>query len=392
MGVLADSLNPVPSLVMANEFRLPDIGEGLTDAEIVEWHVKVGDEVAVDQGLVDMETAKAVVEITSPFAGVLLYLGGDEGDTVEVGDVLFVVGEPNEQWSPNADAEHAATAPAASPPRNAVPAVKATPMIRKLARDHGVDLTTVTGTGGAGSITREDVLAAAGGFTASPAAREDRVPMSRMRRTIADNLTRSWQEIPHVTVSASVDATELLDTHRSLKQRGPFPLEALIARAVLPLLVEFPEFNATLDGDDVIMKKHYDLGFAVHTDDGLLVVVTRDSDQKTTDELGAEIVALAGNAKARKLQPDDVSGQTFTISNVGALGAGGGTPIIPYGTTAIVSIGRAKDSPVVRDGALAVAPVAPINLSYDHRLIDGALGQRFLEGFVENLERIDSLV
>jgi len=373
---------------MANEFRLPDIGEGLTDAEIVEWHVKVGDEVAADQGLVDMETAKAVVEITSPFAGVVLYVGGDEGDTVEVGDVLFVVGDAGEEWqaveSPESRVESQTPQTVAS---GAVPSVKATPMIRKLARDEGVDLATVTGTGGSGAITRSDVLGAA---ESAPTAndREERVQMSRMRRTIAANLTRSWQEIPHVTVSASVDATKLLEANRELKQDGPFPLEALIARAVLPLLVEYPEFNATLDGDDVILKRHYDLGFAVHTEEGLLVVVTRDSDQRSTAELGAEIVELANKAKERKLQPDDVAGQTFTISNIGALGAGGGTPIIPFGTTAIVSIGRAVDSPVVRDGELAVAPVAPINLSYDHRLIDGALGQQFLAGLVRNLEEI----
>lgn len=378
---------------MAHEFRLPDIGEGLTDAEIVEWHVKVGDEVTVDQGLVDVETAKAVVEITSPFAGVLLHIGGDEGDTVEVGDVLFVVGEPDEEWEEAASGKLQAASQESRPAvSQGTPAVKATPMIRKLARDHGVDLAAITGTGGSGAITRADVIAAAGEATPVADTREERVPMSRMRRTIADNLTRSWREIPHVTVSASADATRLLATHRALKQDGPFPLEALIARAVLPLLVEFPEFNATLDGDDVILKKHYDLGFAVHTDEGLLVVVTRDSDQRSTADLAAEIVELADTAKARKLRPEDVAGQTFTVSNVGALGAGGGTPIIPWGTTAIVSIGRAKDSPIVRGGELAVAPVAPINLSYDHRLIDGALGQQFLAGLVDNLERIDELL
>lgn len=381
---------------MANEFRLPDIGEGLTDAEIVEWHVEVGDGIAADQALVDMETAKAVVEITSPFVGVLLHVGGEEGDTVEVGEVLFVVGDPGEEWTEvesqqsrveSQTKEGEAQVVAAG----ALPAVKATPMIRKLARDHGVDLATVTGTGGGGAITRSDVLGA-GGSAPTSDDREERVQMSRMRRAIADNLTRSWQEIPHVTVSASVDATKLLDAHLTLKQDGPFPLEALIARATLPLLAEFPEFNASLDGDDVILKKHYDLGFAVHTDQGLLVVVTRDSDQKDTAELAVEIAGLAAKAKDRKLQPDDVAGQTFTISNIGALGAGGGTPIIPLGTTAIVSIGRAVDSPVVRDGELAIAPVAPINLSYDHRLIDGALGQQFLAGFVDNLERIDELI
>ena len=379
---------------MANEFRLPDIGEGLTDAEIVEWHVKVGDEVAADQPLVDMETAKAVVEITSPFAGVVLYVGGDEGDTVNVGDVLFVVGEAGEEWEQvesqesrveSQTPEHSATAAQ-------VPTVKATPMIRKLARDEGVDLASITGTGGAGAITRGDVMAAAGTTAPLDDAREERVQMSRMRRTIAANLTRSWQEIPHVTVSASVEAARLLEAHRALKQDGQIPLETLIAKAALPLLAQFPEFNASLDGDDVILKKHYDLGFAVHTEDGLLVVVTRDSDQKSTLDLGGEIAGLAAKAKERKLQPDDVAGQTFTISNIGALGAGGGTPIIPLGTTAIVSIGRAVDSPVVHDGAVAVAKVAPINLSYDHRLIDGALGQQFLAGFVDNLEHIDDLI
>lgn len=379
---------------MANEFRLPDIGEGLTDAEIVEWQVKVGDEVAVDQPLVDMETAKAVVEITSPFAGVVLHLGGDEGDTVNVGDILFVVGEADEDWEPVPSSQFAVPSKKherIEPAATSAGAVKAMPVVRKLAQEHGVDLATLTGTGPGGAITRDDVLAAT---PTGPVVtdREERVQMSRMRRTIAANLTRSWQEIPHVTVQAEVDAGKLLETHRTFKEEGPFPLEALIARAALPLLVEFPEFNATVDGDDVILKRHYDLGFAIHTEAGLLVAVTHDSDQMTTTDLAAEIVRLAADARDRKLQPDDVAGHTFTISNIGALGAGGGTPIIPWGTTAIVSIGRAKDSPVVRDGELAIAPVAPISLSYDHRLIDGALGQRFLAGFVANLERIDEMV
>ncbi len=380
---------------MANEFRLPDIGEGLTDAEIVEWQVKVGDEVAVDQALVEMETAKAVVEITSPFAGVVLHLGGGEGATVNVGDVLFVVGDEGEEWAPVPSSRFPAPSknnervePAAT---SAGGAVKAMPVVRKLAKEHGVDLATLTGTGPGGTITRDDVLAAtATGPVVND--REERVQMSRMRRTIAANLTRSWQEIPHVTVQAEVDAGKLLETHRTFKEEGPFPLEALIARAALPLLVEFPEFNATVDGDDVILKRHYDLGFAIHTEAGLLVAVTHDSDQMTTTDLATEIVRLAADARNRKLQPEDVAGHTFTISNIGALGAGGGTPIIPWGTTAIVSIGRAKDSPVVRDGELAIAPVAPISLSYDHRLIDGALGQRFLAGFVANLERIDEMI
>jgi 2-oxoisovalerate dehydrogenase E2 component (dihydrolipoyl transacylase) len=372
---------------MAHEFRLPDIGEGLTDAEIVEWHVGVGDEVAVDQGLVDMETAKAVVEITSPFAGVVLHLGGAAGDTIEVGEVLFVVGAQGEEWVAVERPTSGVDRPQSPAPSRTVSesAVRATPMVRKLANEHGVDLAAIAGTGPGGAITREDVLATSSG-------REQRQTLSRMRRTIAANLTRSWQEIPHVTVQADVDATSLLATHARFRESGPFPLEALIARAVLPLLVEFPEFNATLEGDDVVYKHHYDLGFAVDTDEGLLVVVVRDGDRRSTTELGAAIVELAAKAKRRQLQPDDVAGQTFTLSNIGALGGGAGTPIIPWGTTAILSLGRAKDTPVVHAGGVTVAPIAPVNLSYDHRLIDGALGQRFLAGLVTNLEDIERLV
>ncbi len=193
---------------MANEFRLPDIGEGLTDAEIVEWQVKVGDDVAVDQALVEMETAKAVVEITSPFAGVVLHLGGGEGDTVNVGDVLFVVGDEGEEWEPVPSKNDERIEPAAT----SAGAVKAMPVVRKLAKERGVDLATLTGTGPGGAITRDDVLATT---STRPVVndREERVQMSRMRRTIAANLTRSWQEIPHVTAQAEVDAGNLLETH-----------------------------------------------------------------------------------------------------------------------------------------------------------------------------------
>jgi len=389
---------------MANEFRLPDIGEGLTDAEVVTWHVAVGDAVAVDQLLVEVETAKAVVEITSPFTGIVLHLGAEEGREVEVGEILLVIGDEGEIWGSDDPAEAApepvaeqqetqAAAPAAPSGR-----VKAVPVVRKLARERGVDLGLVAGSGPGGAITREDVLAAAGEPTtsgsAAPVAGDERVRMSRLRRTIAENLTRSWREIPHVTVHTDVDAGPLLAAHKALRERhsAGVPLEALVTRAVVPLLRQFPEFNATLDESDLVIKRHYDLGFAVDTDDGLVVVVVRGSDALAPEVLGDRISALAAAAKARKAAPDDLSGQTFTISNIGALGGGAGTPIIPWGTTAILSVGRAVETPVARDGGLFVAPVAPLSLSYDHRVIDGALGQRFLAGLVANLERIDELV
>ncbi len=378
---------------MAHEFRLPDIGEGLTDAEIVAWHVGVGDDIAAEQLLVDVETAKAVVGITSPYAGTVLHLGGDAGDSVDVGSILVVIGEAGEDWQPEAkgaasprDSEQPAppettSGAASSPPQQ----VKAVPVVRKLARDLGVDLAALTGSGPDGAITRGDVEAATAGSKGSA---DERVAMSRLRRTIAENMTRSWREIPHVTVQAEVDATRLLEARRDLVEGhgAPVPLEAVVARAVLPLLAEFPEFNATIDGEDLILRSSHDLGFAVDTEDGLLVVVVRGAADLDAAGLGDRIVDLATRAKKRTATTQELTGQTFTISNIGALGGGHGTPIIPLGTTAILSCGRATEQAVVRDGEIVAAPVMPIDLSYDHRVIDGGLGQRFLAALVTNLE------
>ena len=216
--------------------------------------------------------------------------------------------------------------------------------------------------------------------------------MTRLRRTIADHMTRSWQEIPHVTVQADVDAGRLLDAHRIHRERSDesVPLEALLAQVVLPLLVEFPEFNAMVENGTVLLKRHYDLGVAVHTDDGLVVVVVPAADGLSLPALSEAIVRLAASAKKRTIAPNEVSGQTFTISNIGALGGGHGTPIIPWGTTAILSLGRARrQAPVVRGrGAVTVAPIAPLDLSYDHRLIDGAVGQQFLGALVAAIESV----
>lgn len=352
---------------MAHEFVLPDIGEGLTEAEIVGWHVKVGDEVKMDQVLVEVETAKAVVEIPSPYAGVVLHLGGDEGDTVDVGAVLVVIGELGETWEP--------TPPATAP---ATGSVRAMPAVRKLAEDLGVDLAAITGTGSGGSITRADVEGAAGSG--------ERVELSATRRTIAEHMTRSWRDIPHVTAQAEFDATGLLAAHGALRASGLAPLEALIAGAVIPALDAHPEFGATFDGATLTLHDQHDLGFAVDTEHGLVVVVVRDAAELDTAELAAQIADLAERAKNRTATPEELTGQSFTISNIGALGGGHGTPIIPWGTTAILSVGMARDTPVVRDGNIVIAPIAPLSLSYDHRVIDGALGQRFLTTLVANLE------
>lgn len=432
---------------MAREFRLPDIGEGLTEAEIVRWVVPVGASVGVDETVVEVETDKAVVEIPSPFAGVVLHHGAAEGEVVEVGDVLVVVGEEGEVWPPDAAGEVPDTggeAPqeADEPTTEAAPAageaapivgtlaqeaeelpsradqitrilreVKALPLVRKLARDLGVDLTAVPGSGPEGRITREDVLAAAEEAAGEPVApppapalpppperletvpagsrpESERRPLSKLRRTIATNMSRSWSEIPHVTTFDEVDASRLLTMRDRLGQRHDMkiPLEALIVKAVSPVLSAFPEFNATLEGEELVVHGRQDVGIAVDTPDGLLVAVIRNADRRSVLGLAQEVRRLGEAAKARKLAPEELGGQTFTVSNIGAVGGGFGTPIVPVGTVAILSVGRAVDKPVASHGRVEIAPLLPLSLSYDHRVVDGGLGRRFMAMLLENLE------
>ena len=377
---------------MAHEFRLPDIGEGLVDAEIVRWHVAVGDVVSADDVLVEIETAKAVVEIPSPHAGTVLRLGGDEGATIEVGGVLVVIGEAGEvaAAAPAGTVVPAAPIAPAAAPRAAATSdsrPRAMPVVRRLASEHGIDLDGVAGTGPGGAIMRADVEAL---IPAEPitAADEERMPLSRMRRSIRDHMSRSWQEIPHVTVFADVDATGLLAARRDAihQMTRTVPIEALVIRALIPALVEFPEFNATVDGDDLLLKRHYDIAVAVDTPEGLIVPAVMAADHLSLDDLVDRVADLTERARKRRVTPEEAEGGTFTVSNIGALGGGHGTPIIPYGTTSIISIGRAHRAVVVRDGAMAMTTLMPVSLSYDHRVIDGGLGQRFLSRVVDNLE------
>lgn len=406
---------------MAFEFRLPDIGEGLAEAEVTEWLVDAGQEVQLDQPLVQIETDKAVTEIPSPRAGVVLHRGAAAGTVVRVGEILAVIGEAGERWPPEGSerspdgtesgaearpgeslpivgtlAEPAAASSGDSLTQRAHP--KVLPLIRQLAKDLGVDLSNVRGTGPDGRITRGDVEAASGaiGPPGGPRASgegEERVRMSRLRRTIAQNMARSWREIPHVTAFDQADATRLLSARKELAdgRYASLPLEALFIRAVLPALQAHPEFNATLDGEDLILKRKYDVGVAVDTPDGLTVAVVRGAETLDVWALAKEVGRLAEAVRNRTATVQDVTGQTFTVSNIGAMGGGFGTPIIPYGTTAILSFGRAREAPLARDGRVEVGQVLPLSLSYDHRVIDGALGRRFLARVIQNLENPDSL-
>lgn len=366
---------------MAYELILPDIGEGLTEAEVVAWLVAPGEEVDANQPLVEVETDKAVVEIPSPRKGVLLHRGATEGEVVEVGRLLAVIGDIGETWAPVGDVtaeEPVETEPARAPSPPGSQAVRAVPLVRKLAEKLGIDLETVKGTGSNGQITRKDVEAAA----ASPLETIPAEPLSKLRRTIADHMSRSWAEIPHVTVWGPAEATRVLER----RTRTRYPLEALLIRSVLPALGDFPDFSAHFDGTTLLPSATADVGIAVDTDAGLLVPVVKDAMTLSLDELAKEIERLIEGARGRTLAPEQLHGQSFTITNVGAVGGGYGTPIIPHGTTAILSVGRARDEVIVRYGQAVVAPVFPLALSFDHRVIDGAAASRFLNRVTEDIE------
>lgn len=377
---------------MARKFHLPDVGEGLTEAVIVAWHVAVGDTVAMDGPLVEVETDKAVIDIPAPIAGVLLHRGAEEGATLAVDALLAVIGEPGERWQPGGGEPEAAVterrgdaAPIVGRLEEAVETIPAgpgparmLPLVRRLAAELGVDPETLTGSGQGGVVTEDDVRAAAA--TAGPVRR---VRMSPVRRTIADRLARAWREIPHVTTYGEADAEAVLAERTSL---GKPPLEAVLIRRILPLLERFPEFNASVEGDEIVHRLHYDVGFAVDTPDGLMVAVIRNAPSFPTEGLGVEIARLAQAARNRTASPDELRGQTFTVSNIGAVGGGYGTPIVPLGTTAILSVGRADPRPVVRNGEVVVGRELPLSLSYDHRAIDGSAGRAFVAALIAALE------
>lgn len=374
------------------EFRLPDIGDGLTEAEVVRWLVAEGARVGRDEPLVEVETDKAVVTIPSPVEGAVLRHGAAQGEVIAVGSVLAVLGSPqDDQPSPPATTPPE-SAPRADTGRNQPAGIKALPVVRRLARQQGVDLEQIRGTGPDGRITREDVLAAAppGDKTpqSAPAGPDPaRRPLTGLQRTIAANMTRSWSEIPHVTTFDRVDATRLLEVRAALAERhgSAVPVDAMVAASVIPALLRYPEFNSTLDGDVLNVHSSCHIGMAINAPEGLLVGVIRDAQKNGIMQLAEATARLAERGKTRRLSMGELSGQTFVISNIGALGGGYGTPIIPPGNTAILAVGRVADAAVVVDGRVAARPVMPLSLSFDHRVIDGAMSRRFMAMVIENL-------
>jgi pyruvate dehydrogenase E2 component (dihydrolipoamide acetyltransferase) len=357
---------------VAYEFKLPDLGEGLTEGEIARWLVAEGDEVAEDQPLVEIQTDKTTVEIPSPAAGKVAQILVDEGAVVPVGTVLVVIGEdgarPAEGPEPRAE-----EGPRALSVRPRPAKVRATPLVRRLAQELGVDLESLAGTGPQGRITEDDVRGAAGG---APAAEGRREPLRGVRRLIAEHMARAHKEIPPVTWVEECDFSNV-----DLKLLVPSVLKACAVA-----LAEFPELNARFEGDAIVYLDRYDFGIAVQTDEGLVVPVVRDCNSKSVEELGDEVARLADAAREGSLKPEELRGSTFTVTSAGKLAGLFQTPIVNYPEVAILSIGRVAERPVVRDGEVVTAPVGYIALTFDHRVVDGARAAEFGLAVLRRLE------
>ncbi len=397
------------------EFRLPDIGAGMVEAEVVAWRVAVGDEVEVDQPLVDIETEKSVAEIPVPYSGTIAKLGVEEGETIQVGNVLVVIEVPGA-----ADAqvpeEHIAGAttpastaagppiPISGQPVAAVPPAKslsskpvrrALPVARKMAEQHGIDLDTVKGSGPGGAITKADIerVVQAGETSDVEAPTSDpRARMSKMRRTIAERMERSWREIPHISGHAEVVADRLLAKRAELSsQHGiSLALEALVIKALVPALAEYQEVHAWVDGEELVSYQRMDIGVAIDTPQGLIVPVVHGVDRMSIPELSNRIRELADRAVEHKLTPDEMAGNTFTVSNLGPFVSAHATQVLAPRTTGIISLGRAGKKPVVAGEGVTVASVMPLSASFDHRAVDGGMAARFLAMLMANLEQPES--
>jgi 2-oxoisovalerate dehydrogenase E2 component (dihydrolipoyl transacylase) len=455
---------------MNKEFRLPDVGEGLTEADIVSWHVKPGDNVEVNQIIVEIETAKAVVELPSPWAGTVSALLAAEGDTVDVGTPIIAVEVAGAAEAEAPAAAPAATQPAATAPsdgkqdaeqeppaRQAVlvgygvkpgattrrprkatstrpasypatpppqrdsvpsqaarPAVRALakPPVRKLAKDLGVDLGTLTGSGPEGSVTREDVQRAAGDATvrsenedsvtgagpvvAAPpslSGTEERIPVRGVRKHTAAAMVASAFSAPHVTEFLQVDVTETMAAVRRARELPEFagvkvsPL-LFVAKALLVAVARSPMVNSSWDeaAQEIVVKHYVNLGIAVAAERGLLVPSVKGAHALPLAGLARALDELAATARAGKATPADLSGGTITITNVGVFGVDAGTPILSPGEAAILAFGQVRDMPWVHHGELAVRKVTTLSLSFDHRIVDGAVGSTVLRDVGSMLE------
>jgi pyruvate dehydrogenase E2 component (dihydrolipoamide acetyltransferase) len=424
------------------QVKVPDIGD-FTSVPVIEILVAVGDEVKAEQGLITLESDKATMEVPAPHAGVVEELLVAEGDEVSEGSPVAVISgtDPSAPAADPGDAQMSDEAPS-GPESGEAPGqapvdedsadgpaaeVYASPSVRRIARRRGVDLSRVKGTGRKGRITVEDIeslegpAGGAGGRGAATGSGTDagaglpgleiapwpevdharhgeveRVELSRIKQISGPNLSRNWVYIPHVTHQDDADITDLEAFRKQVnsEQDVKVTMVALLLKAVVPVLRQYPEFNSSLDGDGLILKCYYHLGFAADTPDGLLVPVIRDVDKKGLLEVAEELVELSGNAREGRLSAAEMSGATFTISSLGGIGGTGFTPIVNAPQVAILGVTRAAIKPVWDPGGEQFLPrlMVPLSLSYDHRVVDGAAAARFCVSLVKVLEDFRRIV
>lgn len=431
------------------EFKLPDVGEGIHEAEVLQWLVAVGDPVKQDQPVVEIQTDKAIMELPSPVAGRVEQLAAAPGSVVHVGEVLIVIA-PEDDRRPTTDARtreptgsrvpefpsssipSGSHHPLTSSPAHATRRVLAAPAVRKMALELGIDLADVPGSGPAGRVLPEDVRQYADGrrpttderqttadqrtpneerqvsgmkhdalqsATANPQSEmTERVPLQGLRRRIAERMEQAWR-VPHVTSFETVEVARLVELKQQLaaeaERRGVrLTYTALLVKIVVQALKEHPYFNASLDMErhEILVHRQYHIGIATAVPDGLVVPVVRHADRLTLLHVAAEIQRLSERARERKLNQDELSGSTFTITNFGSFGGQQGTPIINPPEAAILGFGRIDQQPVVVEGRVEVRPLLPLALSFDHRLIDGAAAAQFLVHVKTLLHRPDVLM
>jgi 2-oxoisovalerate dehydrogenase E2 component (dihydrolipoyl transacylase) len=403
------------------EFRLPDLGEGLTESDIVAWRIAEGDSVELNQIIAEVETAKALVELPSPYAGVVAALHARAGTTVNVGDPLVTfavtpasdaVPAPDDAETPEpnlvgygARPEHAGrpvrrarrslpepVLPSPAVGRASAERPRSTPPVRHLARQLGVDLESLSGTGAGGLITRDDVVAVANRVTdAGPVTR---IPIRGVRKHTAAAMVASAFTAPHVTVFHTIDATAALDLASRLTATSngvKISLLAVVSRAVCLTLAAHPELNSRWEQStqEIVQYGYVNLGIAAATDRGLVVPNVKDASALGVTELAAALAELTVEARAGKASPERLSGGTFTITNIGVFGVEAGTPILNPGEAGILALGAAQRRPWEFEGGIALRQVMTLSLSFDHRVVDGAQGSRFLAELGAVLERAD---
>jgi len=417
---------------MPYEFKFPDVGEGIAEGEIVKWLVKEGDKVKADQDIVQIETDKAVVDIPSPKAGVILKIHFKEGQTIKVGQTLITLGSKTEEVktltkpiAKSAKAEKKGGAVVGeleeatdeglvfhtAPMRGEAQTQKAiaSPAVRKLAADLKVDLSKVEGSGESGRILKKDLEKA--GKTPEPVPQQkikvqrkydmygyvERIPLKGIRKTIADNMIKSLSETAQVTSMDDIDVSKLWRIRNREKkvldkQGVKLTFLPFIIKAVIAAIKEHPIINSSIEGDEIIIKKYYNIGIAVETELGLMVPVIKIADSKNMMQIAKEVKDLAEKAKSRRIDLMDLQGSSFTITNYGSIGGTYGTPIINPGEAAILGLGRIFDRVISVNGKLKNIKVLPVSLTFDHKILDGAEAGRFMQKMKMFLEDPDHLL